>query len=131
MGYWGIRSYSSYTCHSILGEHLLESNHPSVAGIEFVLTFTCFSRVSIYHPPQELYLGVVMWGLHHNVVVARRRLQHALRCAHYLLNDEKYLERWASLKARRKSLIEEVQQLKRWLDLSPKEFKIQKALGVI
>lgn len=106
MGHWGCYSHNNDACHDIL-DRLSSSSfakivNPDAAMLERLLTHYCLpSKVDVdYDSPQELYLGIVMWGLYHNAVVARKRLQHALKCAKYLMNNKQYLERWKDSKAR-------------------------------
>ena len=134
MSNWGIRSYNSDTCHDILDRlSFKDKDAPNVKMIEHLLTNYCSpSRVDTdYDSYQELYLGVVMWGLHHGVIVARKRLQHALKCAKHLMNDSEYIDNWKNSKKRMKSIQQEMDQIQKWLSLSPKEFKVQKAVGSI
>ena len=134
MGHWGVNSHNSDACHDILDRlPPLDKYTPDAKMLERLLTNYCPpSKVDIdYYLPQELYLGVVMWGLHHNVVVARKRLQHALKCAKCLMNDSEYIEGWGDSKKRVKSIQQEIDQIQKWLNLSPVEFRVQKAVGSI
>ena len=134
MGHWGCGSYDGDVCHDIL-DRLNDSDKydPDATMLERLLTHYCLpSRVDTdYDSPQELYLGVVMWGLHHNAVVARKRLQHALKCAKSLLNNSEYIDNWEDSKARARSIQREMDQIQEWLNLSHLEFKVQKAVGSI
>lgn len=134
MGSWGINSYDSDVCHDIL-DRLPPKNkdNPDAGMLEHLLTNYCRpSRVDTdYDSPRELYLGIVIWGLHHNVVVARKRLQYALKCAKSLMNNSEYIERWRDPKKRIKNIQQEMDQIQKWLNLSHLEFKVQKAIGSI
>ena len=133
MGHWGTQSYDSDVCHDLLDS--LEENKytPNVEMLEHLLTTYCKpSRVDVdYADVRELYLGVVMWGLHHSVVIARKRLQHALKCARQMMGDTEYLTHWRNPNERKQSIQSEIDQIQKWFDLTPKEFAVQKAVGSI
>ena len=134
MGHWGIWSHNNDACHDILDRlPPLDKYTPDVKMLERLLTNYCPpSKVDIdYDSPRELYLGIVMWGLLYNVVVARKRLQYALKCAKSLMNDSEYIEGWGDSKKRMQSIQQEMDHIQKWLNLSPKEFKVQKAVGSI
>jgi len=132
MGYWGVQSYDNDACHDIL-DKLNCKDDPDAEMLEWLLTNYCApSKVTPHYDiPKELYLGVVVWGLQHNVIVARKRLQHALKCARNLIDDQEYLKNWRRPKARKQSLQSEIDQIQKWLNLTPKEFRVQKAVGSI
>ncbi len=132
MGSWGVCSYESDSCHDIL-DKLDHKNDPSAEMLERLLTnYCCSGKVNAdWNDPRELYLGVVIWGLHHGVVVARKRLIYALKCVRHLSRDTEYLMIWKSPKARKQSLNDEYKQIFKWVNLTPKEFSVQKAVGSI
>ncbi|HDY85304.1 hypothetical protein LCGC14_1129090 [marine sediment metagenome] len=134
MGYWSpTNSYDSDACHDILDKLKCDKDYPETDLIEHLLSYHCLpSNVDTdYDLPQELYLGIVMWGLHHGVVVARKRLTHARNCAVLMINDKEYLARWKAPKKRLWMIRGEIVQIDKWLNLTPKEFNVQKALGRI
>jgi len=132
MGCWDIGSYDNDTCMDLLSpEYGSEEEIPSAKGLEKILKRIPSKADPDFDDRRELYLGVVVWGLDHNIVVSRKRLQHAMKCALSLMTDDEYLSCFKDSDARCHMLNAECQQIRRWLELSPKEFKIQKALGSI
>jgi len=136
MGHWGCKSYDSDACHDFLDMVDGDKYAPDAKMLEDLLTnhrnhtkLGPENMEYLYH--KEMYLGVVIWGLKYTAVVSRKRLQYALRCAQILLNTKKYFIWRKNPRKRRKYIQDEIDQIQKWLDLSPKEFKIQKALGSI
>ena len=133
MGSWGTCSYDSDTCHDILDKLKQHKDDPSAEMLEWLLSDYCCPRkvCTDFNNPRELYLGVVIWGLHHGVIVARKRLIHALKCSRHLSHDTEYLMVWKNPGARKQSLNNEHKQIFKWVNLTLKEFSVQKAVGSI
>lgn len=104
---------------------------PSAKDLEKILKRIPFKADPNYDDRRELYLGAVVWGLDHNVIVSRKRLQHSMKCAQSLMSDNEYLSCFKDSNARRQRLNAECRQIRKWLELSPKEFTVQKAVGAI
>lgn len=137
MGHWGKQSHDNDACQDILDKPYnidegYSKDNPDATTLEHLLTNYCIpSAVDPCDTPQELYLGIVIWGLQRGAIVSRKRLQHALRCALQLVDDNEYLHNWKDSAMRRQFLQREAKQIRKWLSLSPKEFSTQKALGTI